>query len=369
MAVKNRLFAQFTLMNYLQGSRERTLQEILEHLLHNTEWGRSQLKPGRSNDLAERNLQNWLKDLRESPEFEDYIDHRLDPENRKQMLYNWIGPRVGGRNMPIEEACTLLMAEEFLDFSIPADFHDASLQDLFIAARQKVSDYEKAPKHSRRRVRDYLKRIAVDQRSQALVEHEVPYDVLGVLSRAILEGRRINCRYRDDKRELHPFGIVLRSPKIYLLGVDDHAIRVVPRHDLVPAQFLCARITDAEVSDKPNLVPDDFDAKQFITQVGLDVDALDWEPPERGFKLILRIFDGNCDNLLLDLQEFPLSKDQEIMLEEDTGHHLLMARRMRATHQLIEWIMGRLDRVEVVAPVVLRDHVVSHLAAMQARYT
>ena len=32
MAVKNRLFAQFTLMNYLQGSGERSVEEILDHL-------------------------------------------------------------------------------------------------------------------------------------------------------------------------------------------------------------------------------------------------------------------------------------------------------------------------------------------------
>jgi predicted DNA-binding transcriptional regulator YafY len=46
-----------------------------------------------------------------------------------------------------------------------------------------------------------------------------------------------------------------------------------------------------------------------------------------------------------------------------------MARRMRATHQLIEWIMGRLDRIEVVAPTTLREHIVAQLEAMQARYT
>jgi predicted DNA-binding transcriptional regulator YafY len=42
---------------------------------------------------------------------------------------------------------------------------------------------------------------------------------------------------------------------------------------------------------------------------------------------------------------------------------------MRATHELIEWIMGRLDRVEVLAPDALRKHIVSKLAAMQSRYT
>jgi predicted DNA-binding transcriptional regulator YafY len=369
MAAKDKLFAQFTMLNYIAGSRDRSVQEILQHLQENTNWGRSQIRPERGSDFGLRNVQNWLKDICASPEFAPIIEQQIDPHNRRQHIYRSTAPLVGDRIMPIEEACTLIMAEKFLDFSIPADFYDASLQDLFLAARKRLSDYERVPKHSRRRVRDYLKRIAVDQRGQALVEHEVPYDVLGVLSRAILDGKRVNCCYRGDRRELHPFGIVLRCPKIYLLAVDDHAIRMVPTADLRPYQFLCARISDAEVSDKPNLVPDDFDTDHFIERVGLDVDALDWKLPERGFKLILRVFDADSDNLLQDLHEFPLSKQQEIMQEEGTGNHILMARRMRATHQLIEWIMGRLDRIEVLAPVVLREHIVRQLTAMQERYT
>ena len=45
MATKEKLFAQFTLMNYLQGSHgDRTVQEILEHVRNNTTWGRAQLE-------------------------------------------------------------------------------------------------------------------------------------------------------------------------------------------------------------------------------------------------------------------------------------------------------------------------------------
>ena len=54
---------------------------------------------------------------------------------------------------------------------------------------------------------------------------------------------------------------------------------------------------------------------------------------------------------------------------QEQGESLLTARRIRGTHQLIEWIMGRLDRVEVIAPVSLRDYIVEHIDAMQARYT
>jgi hypothetical protein len=368
MAGKYKLYAQFTMLNYLRGSRDRSVQEILDHLLDNTDWGKAQLKGG-AGDFGLRNVQNWLKDIRMSREFVKQIDYRVDPTNRRQHLYSSTTPTVGNRIMPIEEACLVLMAEKFLQAAIPADFFDAALQDLFLAAHSRLKEHEKAPKQRRTRVRDYLKRIAIEQRGQTLVERNVPYDVLGPLSRAILEGKRIDCRYRDDKRELHPYGIVLRSPKIYLLAVDDHTLRRRKAEDVTPALFLCAHISDAKVSERANLVPDAFDADSFIVKGGLDGDADDWGLGARGFKLVLRIFGGDGDNLLSDLDEFPLSRNQTIRPEEGTGNYLLEAPRIRGTHQLIEWIMGRVERIEVVAPVALRNYIMERLDAMQARYT
>lgn len=368
MAAKDKLFAQFTMLNYLHGSRDRSVQEILEYLQENTNWGRAQVKGG-AGDFGLRNVQNWLKDIRSSREFGAQISYRKDPHDLRQHLYSSKAPTIGNRIMPIEEACLALMAEKFLEAAIPADFFDAALQDLFIAARARLKEHEKAPKQERTRVRDYLKRIAIEQRGQTLVERDVPYEVLGPLSRAILEGKRIECRYRDDKRELHPFGIVLRSPKIYLLAVDDYVLRRRRPEDVTPALFLCARISDAEVSERPNLVPDGFNADTFIEHGGLDGDADDWGQGDRGFKLVLRVFDGDADNLLSDLREFPLSEYQDIEREERTGQHLLTARRMRGTHQLIEWIMGRVERIEVVSPTSLRNYISERIDAMQARYT
>lgn len=370
MAAKDRLFAQFTMLNYLQGSRDRTVQEILDHLQHNTRWGRQQLGHRGPGDVGMRNVQNWLKEIRDSEEFQTQISYRRDPDDARKILYSSTAPTVGARILPIEEACLILMAEKFLQAAIPADFMDSGLQELFRAARKRLEEYDAIPKQHRKRIKDYLNRIAIEQRGQTLVEHEVPYDVLAPLSRAILEGKRIDCRYRGKRRELHPFAIVLKSPKVYLLAADDHRIRKSRPENVRPAQFLCVRMTDVSVSDRPNLVPDSFNAEKYIAQRGLDVEAHDvGDLPAGGFKLVLRLFDADKDNLLADLEEFPLSASQEIAPEKGTGNYLLEARRMRATRQLIEWIVGRLDRVEVVAPQSLRAHVVSTVDAMRARYT
>ena len=134
-AGKERLFAQYSLINYLKGSRSpRTVREILSHLHNNTNWGRAQLVSG-PKDKGERNLQHWLKDIYDSEEFRQQIHCEEVPDNRKQNRYKSKLPVVGNRNMPIEEACTVLMAEKLLDVLLPADFYDASLQDLFRSAR------------------------------------------------------------------------------------------------------------------------------------------------------------------------------------------------------------------------------------------
>ena len=130
-AGKETLYAQFSLLNYLRGSRDaRTVKEILAHLHNNTNWGREQLVNGPT-DQGLRNVQNWLRELRESAEFGRQIEWEQDPDNRKQFRYKSRLPAAGKPEMPIEEACTVLMAEKLLDVLLPADFYDASLQDLF----------------------------------------------------------------------------------------------------------------------------------------------------------------------------------------------------------------------------------------------
>lgn len=84
---KQALFAQFTLLNYLQHSTTaRTVKEILSHLQLNTDWGQSQLAKNLP-DSGLRNVQNWLKNLRDSAEFSQQIEWEEDPTNRKQLQY------------------------------------------------------------------------------------------------------------------------------------------------------------------------------------------------------------------------------------------------------------------------------------------
>jgi predicted DNA-binding transcriptional regulator YafY len=367
---KDSLYAQFTLLNYLYASRgPRTVKEILAFLQSNTSWGRAQLVEGAA-DAGHRNLQNWLKSIRESAEFGRHIEWQPDPANRKRLIYS-SRSSVGAEGvMPIEEACTLLLAEKLLDQALPAEFYDAALRNLFRTARDIVSKYEQGPAPARRRVSEYLRRVAIAQRGQQLIQRSVPYDVLGVVAKAILEGKCIEIRYRGRRRVLHPYGLVIKSPKIYLLAVDDRVQMARGTHRLTPTQFLCSRIEDIRLSRHDSRVPAGFDAGAAVEHGQLDV-SLDesGSPSGRSFTLELRIHAAAADNLLQDLEEFPLSRQQTIEREPGTRNHLLTARGLRSTHQLIEWIVGRLERVEVLAPRALREQVAAHIAAMHSHYT
>ena len=367
----DRLFAQLAMLNFLSDGRERSVSDILNHLQHNTHWGRQQLESTGPSDGGKRNVQNMIKEIRESVEFQTQIECRPDRKNPKKQLYKSTASRVGGQIMSIEEACLVLLAEKFLQAAIPADFVEGGLHELFLTARAQLAENDTIPKPHQKYVRTYLKRIAVSQRGQQLVDNYVPYDVLGSLSRAIIEGKRIECRYRGEKRDLHPFGIVLKSPKIYLLAVTDKRMRKFGSKRIHPNTYVCARLSDVVVSERQNRVPQDFDASRYVDEGRLDVPITKFDGlPSRRFELVLRIFDvkPGGDNLLWDLTEFPLSKSQEIIKEEGTNNVLLTASRMRATHQLVEYIVARLDRVEVVRPAGLRAYVVSRLDAMRDRY-
>lgn len=134
-----------------------------------------------------------------------------------------------------------------------------------------------------------------------------------------------------------------------------------------PHQYLCNRIENARVSRQAHEVPDDFDANDYVRKGRLDVLAYaDKGSVPRSFTLRLRIKQNG--NLIRDLREYPLSTNQRITSEADSKYYILEATGMRATHSLVEWVMGRLGSVEVLAPRSFRNHIKDQVAEMYQLY-
>ena len=389
----DRKYAVYKLIDYLRKTpgKQRTSKQILDFLQRETEWGR--YREENVIDGGKRHVQLLLKDICESTEFQrivectqfhedlekgksqatDECDDENPPELRER-LYHFISEDSGKDTMEIEEACCIAMAEKFLVNAMPRDFIDTSLNDLYLRARETIKRNEKRLGPKKRAVKSFVKRMEIAPRGQQLelIKDKIPYEVLNTIYSAILNKCCLEMRYKDSTKIIHPYAVIIREPKFYLLGVEDAVMRKVGPDSAEPRLHLCNLIEDAVVTThRPNRAPEDYSANDYVKSGKVDVPL--WpsdNKSERKFTLELVVYAHNKnDNLLQDLEEFPLSKKQTISKQPGTDNYLLTARDMRATHQLVEWIVGRMDRVEVKAPEKLRSYVGNKINAMQQRYT
>jgi predicted DNA-binding transcriptional regulator YafY len=135
------------------------------------------------------------------------------------------------------------------------------------------------------------------------------------------------------------------------------------------SQYLCNRIESPAVTSKPNRVPKNFSTRKFIRAGKMAVEVRELkELAQSTFTLKLRFYNGD-DNLRLDLEEFPLvANKQAIEDEPGTGNFVLTAPGVRAYYHLVDWILGRMDRVEVLEPISLRNYVRDRIEKMHQRY-
>ena len=68
----------------------------------------------------------------------------------------------------------------------------------------------------------------------------MPYDVLGVISRAILDGKCVSTHYEGKRRLLHPYGLVMRRTEDLSAGGGRSCVADVPPPDLTRPISLCA---------------------------------------------------------------------------------------------------------------------------------
>lgn len=369
---KEAQFAQYMLLQYLRESHyAKTTKEILAYLLEEsqTSWAEREKKSGNFKN-SERKLQYWLKDLCDSPEFGKLIEREKFLHKRSQRKYR--SKRMTNKKLivPIEEACFQGLAQKFMDVVMPADLITPPMEDLFIQATSQLRKYKESMDPRRRSVNAYFNRISVVPRGLQLYQDKVPYDVLKIISRGILNKKCVKLKYKDNSewQIYHPYGLVVREPKIYFLAVEDKEMKRRRPEGPQIRQLLCNRIKNPKETGQLNRVPDEFKTQTFINRGEMEVELPGGNQlTKHGFTLELRIFDDN-DNLRQDLEEFPISNKQVIEDEPGTNNFILTAPGMRASHQLVEWILGRQHRVEVRAPNRLRKYVADRIAKMHQLY-
>ncbi len=349
-------YAEYRLTERIRGSTGWIGTSDLRHFLESqTSWGTHGNRDSRT-----RTLQNWLEKLRALADKTRLFAYRELPSGAFEYR------AVDREHLTLEGACMALLAERFLDPLLPAEYLEDNLHEHFLAARRRIGDHERDLGKNGDAVSSLLSRIAMAPRGQRLNCPTPPYNVVQAVTTAILKRRCLESVYRGKARRLHPYALVFRDPKYYVLAVEDTAI--VMDGEVVPRLYLSSRFSEIAVCTVGNLVPDDFAVADWIAESGFDIPL-----PETSyslgtrFELCLRIR-GINDNLLVDLVDFPLSSRQTLDTETGNDSCLLRAPDMRATESLVEWILGRGARVEVLAPEFFRDVVAGRLRDSHALY-
>jgi predicted DNA-binding transcriptional regulator YafY len=209
--------------------------------------------------------------------------------------------------------------------------------------------------------------VRVVPREMPLLPPKFDRDATRVVYDALLAGKRFTARYasrsretahyasgpdeRDGPRdyEISPLGIVVRGSLIYLVCTlwDYEDIRQLAVH----------RLTRARLLEKPAARPPNFDVDTYVEQGAFQYPV--------GPSIRLRaVFSRDA---AMHLHETPLSADQSI--NDVDKDHVQVTATVANTKQLEWWLLGFGEKLEVVAPKVLRDAIANRASATVDRYS
>ena len=175
---------------------------------------------------------------------------------------------------------------------------------------------------------------------------------------ALAEGYALDVEYENAQQErtearIHPQALVQRGPIPYLFALkndEDEPVRLYALHRMVSARAL---------ADTPTRKAKGFDLDDAIAK-GL----ADFGHGEL-IELTIRVR-GYLTDLL---QTCPLSADQDEEDEPDgSGFKLRLSATVPSTGQLLRWLLGAGDKLEVLGPPELRQTVRVQAAKMAGIY-
>ncbi len=274
----------------------------------------------------------------------------------------------------LEQACLALLSSRVFSELLP---NEQVGKETMLAARR-VTDALIAPGEEAIQLENpaslLAERITFASRGKRL--HQRGPDLthrLSLVTQAMVTGQCLTVQYNLRTRELHPYGVVVREPKIYLLAVETGDFHTDSHDDSRPLikQYLFNRFDSMAISSIPNNVPGDFSVSDYLDMGYMDVIIPELENAlSRQFELVLGVREHNNDALIRDLQDFALGNQQQAFIKTNNdGNYMLTVPNQAPTYALIEWLLGRTDRVEVLQPAPLRHYLLDRLQATTRLYT
>ena len=199
-------------------------------------------------------------------------------------------------------------------------------------------------------------KLRVISDSQRLIPAAICPGVLADVLEAVARMQTLEIAYRDAANKvthpvIHPQALLQRGPRLYVFALknDEEDVRMYALH----------RITSSSLGNEPARRATDFDLEQKINSGGADFGS------GQSVELLLRAR-GYVADLL---RECALSVDQRIEDEvEGSDFDVRVRATVPATGQLLRWLLGCGDKVELVAPEDLRKVVASQTAKASHLY-
>lgn len=317
-----------------------------------------QLLPRRAPGLTSTELQQRLSDrgfpihLRSVQRDLDRLSSQFGFTNDEQTPPRWFWtPGSSDLSLPAQDphsALTWRLIEQYLEPLLPPALRREA-DSQFRAARQVLETAVGG------RLLRWHSRVRLLSRSLPLTPPDIPAGILECVYSSLLQERQLFVTYKargatEQKIfRVHPLALVVRESVYYLVATANDYSDVI--------QMALHRIQKAEVTPDKAAVPADFDLESYIKRGGF----LYSEGEE--ISLVAR-FDAYTAQ---HLHECQVSTDQ-VLVDLPDGRVELRAPVLHS-QQLLWWLMGFGDKVEVVEPAELRRQLAKQYEALHQKYS
>ena len=163
---------------------------------------------------------------------------------------------------------------------------------------------------------------------------------LDALQRAVIDGVQVVLGYRRrdgeiSERTVHPLGLVVKSGTWYLVGDTTAGQRT----------FRVSRVRSVTPTDRPLVRPEGFDLAEAWRLIVTAVDA-------QRLPVSVRL---RTDEVVVDVLRYMFGNRMQAGLQ-DTEGRIDVELRAQSELMMARQLAGFADRIEVIAPAALRDH-------------